>query len=146
MAGGTEQRDIPREREIPRRRPAVTRSFAVGGAYGYLLTSRFPDGSPADLRLIMGRPGTTLHGLLDTVAVAISTGLQTGVRLETFVRRFADVSFEPSGATDDPDIPRASSVIDYVVRRLALDHLSLEDRLPLDVLTPGERAATPLVA
>jgi ribonucleoside-diphosphate reductase alpha chain len=114
----------------------------VGDAQGYLLTSRWPDGSAADLRLIMGRPGTTLHGLLDTVAVAISTGLQTGVPLEIFVRRFADARFEPAGLTDDPEIPQATSVIDYVVRRLALDHLTYAERAALDVLTPAERAAS----
>ncbi|ADP78526.1 TSCPD domain-containing protein [Pseudofrankia inefficax] len=130
------------ERHIARQRAAVTRSFTVGGAQGYLLTSRCSDGTPADLRLIMGRPGTTLHGLLDTVAVAISTGLQTGIPLATFVRRFADTRFEPAGLTDDPEIPEVTSVVDYVVRRLALDYLTLEDRVPLDVLTPLERAAT----
>lgn len=136
MVGGTQ------ERRVTRRRAAVTRSFTVGGAAGYLLTSRYPDGAPADLRLIMGRPGTTLHGLLDTISVAISTGLQNDVPLATFVSRFAGVRFDPAGPTDDPEIPRASSVVDYVVRRLALDYLSLDDRMALGVLTPIERAAT----
>jgi ribonucleoside-diphosphate reductase alpha chain len=113
VVGGTQ------ERRVTRRRAAVTRSFTVGGAAGYLLTSRYPDGAPADLRLIMGRPGTTLHGLLDTISVAISTGLQNDVPLATFVSRFAGVRFDPAGPTDDPEIPRASSVVDYVVRRLA---------------------------
>ncbi|MCK9902511.1 hypothetical protein MXD63_20825 [Frankia sp. Cpl3] len=80
--------------------------------------------------------------MTETVSLAISTGLAYGVSLVTFVRQFADLRFEPAGLTDDPEIPRAASIIDYVVRRLALDFLPLQDRVTLGVLTPVERATT----
>ncbi len=127
-------------RRAPRHRKSVTRSFTVGGAYGFIIASLHADGSLADVNLIMAKQGSTLRGMTETVSSAISTGLAHGVALVTFVRQFADLRFEPAGLTDDPEIPRATSIIDYVVRRLALDFLPLEDRAALGVLTPLERA------
>lgn len=123
-----------------RRRESVTRSFTVGGAYGFLIASRHPDGSLADINLIMSKQGSTLRGMTETVALAISTGLAHGVPLATFVGQFIDLRFEPAGLTDDPELPRATSIIDYVVRRLALDFLTVEERAALGALTPEERA------
>ncbi|ABW12037.1 ribonucleotide reductase large subunit [Parafrankia sp. EAN1pec] len=127
-------------RRAPRHRQSVTRAFTVGGAYGFIIASLHADGSLADVNLIMAKQGSTLRGLTETVSSAISTGLAHGVPLVTFVRQFADLRFEPSGHTDDPEIPRATSIIDYVMRRLALDFLPLDDRTTLGMLTPLERA------
>ncbi|WP_242606782.1 ribonucleotide reductase [Protofrankia symbiont of Coriaria ruscifolia] len=127
-------------RRAPRRRESVTRSFTVGGAYGFIIASLHADGSLADVNLIMAKQGSTLRGMTETVSLAISTGLAHGVPLVTFVRQFTDLRFEPAGLTDDAEIPQATSIIDYVVRRLALDFLPLAERAALGVLTPSERA------
>jgi ribonucleoside-diphosphate reductase alpha chain len=127
-------------RRAPRHRESVTRSFTVGGAYGFIIASLHADGSLADVNLIMAKQGSTLRGMTETVSLAISTGLAHGVPLVTFVRQFTDLRFEPAGLTDDAEIPQATSIIDYVVRRLALDFLPLEERAALGVLTPSERA------
>ncbi|ETA01245.1 hypothetical protein CcI6DRAFT_03368 [Frankia sp. CcI6] len=127
-------------RRAPRHRQSMTRAFTVGGAYGFIIASLHTDGSLADVNLIMAKQGSTLRGMTETVSSAISTGLAHGVPLATYVRQFADLRFEPAGMTDDPEIPRALSIIDYVVRRLALDFLPLEDRTALGVLTPLEHA------
>ncbi|WP_256804779.1 ribonucleotide reductase [Frankia sp. ACN10a] len=127
-------------RRAPRHRKSVTRSFTVGGAYGFIIASLHTDGSLADVNLIMAKQGSTLRGMTETVSVAISTGLAHNVPLVTYVREFAGLRFEPAGLTDDPEIPRATSIIDYVVRRLALDFLPAEDRRALGVLTPREHA------
>ncbi|MBE3204678.1 MULTISPECIES: TSCPD domain-containing protein [Frankiaceae] len=108
-------------RRAPRHRRSVTRAFTVGGAYGFLITSVHADGSLADIHLIMAKQGSTLRGMAETISSAISTGLAHGVPLATFVAQFTGLRFEPSGVTDDPEIPQAMSIIDYVVRRLALD-------------------------
>jgi hypothetical protein len=111
-------------RAAPRARESVTRAFTVGDAHGYLIASRHPDGTLADINLIVAKHGSTLHGMTATLATAISTGLQHGVPLATFVRRFTGIQFAPAGPTNDPDIPHATSIIDYVIRRLAADHLT----------------------
>lgn len=138
MNGTRQPRGVARR--APRHRESVTRAFTVGGAYGFIIASLHADGSLADVNLIMAKQGSTLRGMTETVSSAISTGLAHGVPLVTFVRQFADLRFEPSGLTDDPEIPRATSIIDYVVRRLAMDFLPVEDRAALGVLTPLERA------
>jgi ribonucleoside-diphosphate reductase alpha chain len=81
--------------------------------------------------------------LMDLLAIAISVGLQHGVPLETFVAKFKDMRFEPMGPTDDPEVPAATSVGDYLARRLAQDWLDFESRRVLDLLTPDEEAALP---
>src|SRR5690606_26012910 len=82
-----------------------------------------------------------LAGVMDAFSIAISVGLQYGVPLETYVRKFTNMRFEPAGMTDDPDIRMATSVVDYIFRRLALDYLPLERRAELGIFTAKERAA-----
>lgn len=89
----------------------------------------------------MSKQGSTLAGVMDAFSVAISIGLQHGVPLETFVSKFTNMRFEPAGMTDDSDIRMASSVMDYIFRRLALDYLDFETRSELGILTARERAA-----
>jgi ribonucleoside-diphosphate reductase alpha chain len=78
---------------------------------------------------------------MDAFSMAISVGLQYGIPLDSYVAKFTNMRFEPAGLTDDPDIRIASSVMDYIFRRLALDHLSYEDRAELGILSAAERAA-----
>src|SRR5438874_8925380 len=89
----------------------------------------------------MSKQGSTLAGLMDAFSIAISIGLQYGVPLETFVAKFTNMRFEPAGMTDDPDIRLASSVMDYIFRRLALDFLPYDRRAELGIFTAEERAA-----
>ena len=116
-------------------------SFSVGGAEGYMTASKYPDDGLGELFLKLGKQGSTLAGVMDAFSIAISIGLQYGVPLETYVEKFTNMRFEPAGLTDDPDIRIASSVLDYIFRRLALDHLPFETRADLGILSASERAA-----
>src|SRR5881398_3403037 len=113
----------PVRERLPKKRPSETVSFSVGGAEGYLTASSYPDDGLGEVFLKMSKQGSTLAGVMDAFSVAISIGLQYGVPLETYVSKFTNMRFEPAGMTDDPDIRIASSVMDYIFRRLALDFL-----------------------
>ena len=89
--------------------------------------------------LKLGKQGSTLAGVMDAFSMAISVGLRYGIPLKSYVAKFTNMRFEPAGITDDPDIRMASSVIDYIFRRLALDHLTYDQRAELGILTTEER-------
>ncbi|GAA0261340.1 vitamin B12-dependent ribonucleotide reductase [Cryptosporangium japonicum] len=131
----------PVRKRLPKTRPSTTTSFSVAGAEGYLTASRYPDDGVGEVFLKLGKQGSTLAGIMDAFSVAISVALQYGVPLEQYVEKFRNMRFEPAGMTDDPDIRIASSVIDYIFRRLALDHLPRETRAEMGILTNAERAA-----
>ncbi len=131
----------PVRRKLPKRRPSQTTSFSVGGAEGYITSSSYPDNGIGEVFLKMSKQGSTLAGVMDALSVAISIALQYGVPLEKYVEKFTNMRFEPAGMTDDPDIRMASSVVDYVFRRLALDYLPFEERAALGIMTTAERAA-----
>ena len=132
----------PVRRRMPKQRPSVTTSFSVAGAEGYLTAGSYPeDNELGEVFLNLGKQGSTLSGIMDAFSVAISIALQYGVPLETFVRKFTNMRFEPAGMTDDPDIRLAASVVDYVFRRLALDYLPQEKREELGIFSASERAA-----
>jgi len=113
----------------------------VAGAEGYMTASSYPDDGVGEVFLKLGKQGSTLAGVMDAFSMAISISLQYGVPLEKWVEKFTNMRFEPAGLTDDPDIRIASSVMDYVFRRLALDHLPYETRAGLGILSAAERAA-----
>jgi ribonucleoside-diphosphate reductase alpha chain len=131
----------PVRKRLPKKRPSSTVSFSVAGAEGYLTASSYPDDGLGEVFLKMSKQGSTLAGVMDAFSVAISIGLQYGVPLETYVGKFTNMRFEPAGMTDDPDIRIASSVMDYIFRRLALDFLPFDTRSELGILTAAERAA-----
>jgi ribonucleoside-diphosphate reductase alpha chain len=131
----------PTRKRLPKKRPSQTVSFSVGGAEGYMTASSYPDDGLGEVFLKMSKQGSTLAGVMDAFSIAISVGLQYGVPLETYVRKFTNMRFEPAGMTDDPDIRMATSVVDYIFRRLALDYLPLETRAELGIFTAKERAA-----
>src|SRR5205823_5918577 len=116
----------PVRRRLPRQRPATVTRFSVAGAEGYMTASSYPDDGVGEVFLKLGKQGSTLAGVMDAFSMAISISLQYGVPLEKWVEKFTNMRFEPAGVTDDPDIRIASSVMDYVFRRLALDHLPYE--------------------
>jgi ribonucleoside-diphosphate reductase alpha chain len=131
----------PTRTRLPKQRPSMTTSFTVGGAEGYLTAGSYPDDGLGEVFLKLGKQGSTLAGVMDAFSVAISIALQYGVPLETYVRKFTNMRFEPAGMTDDPDIRIAQSVIDYIFRRLALDYLPEQTRTEIGILTASERAA-----
>ncbi len=131
----------PVRRRLPRQRPATVTRFSVAGAEGYMTVSNYPDDGVGEVFLKLGKQGSTLAGVMDAFSMAISVGLQYGIPLDQYVAKFTNMRFEPAGLTDDPDIRLASSVMDYIFRRLALDHLPYEDRAELGILSAAERAA-----
>src|SRR5699024_3180693 len=127
-------------KRLPKSRPSVTTSFTVGGAEGYMTAGSYPDNGLGEVFLKLGKQGSTLAGMMDAFSIAISIALQYGVPLETYVQKFTNMRFEPAGMTDDPDVRMSQSIMDYVFRRLALDHLPFETRSALGIHTAAERA------
>jgi ribonucleoside-diphosphate reductase alpha chain len=132
----------PTRKRLPKKRPSQTVSFSVGGAEGYVTSSSYPDDGLGELFVKMSKQGSTLAGVMDAFSIAISIALQYGVPLDTYVSKFVNMRFDPAGMTDDPDIRLASSVMDYLFRRLALDYLSYQKRAELGIFTAEERAAS----
>jgi ribonucleoside-diphosphate reductase alpha chain len=130
----------PTRKRLPKSRPSVTTSFTVGGAEGYMTAGSYPDDGLGEVFLKLGKQGSTLAGVMDAFSIAVSVGLQYGVPLETYVEKFTNLRFDPAGLTDDPDVRMSASIMDYIFRRLALDHLSFEDRSALGIYTASERA------
>lgn len=118
-------------RKLPRIRSSRTYRFVVADLEGFFTVGEYPDGAPGELFISVSRQGSTLAGLMDSFAISVSHGLQYGVPLKSYVKTLRGTSFAPFGITDDPEIRTASSVTDYIVRRLALDYLSFDDRLEL---------------
>ncbi len=132
----------PVRKRLPSRRPSITTKFEVGDAEGYITASSYPDDGIGEIFLKTSKQGSTLAGVMDAFSIAISIGLQYGVPLEAYVSKFINMKFEPSGMTNDPDVRFASSLVDYVFRRLALDHLPKEKREELGIRSIAERKET----
>jgi adenosylcobalamin-dependent ribonucleoside-diphosphate reductase len=132
----------PVRKRLPAVRPSKTRSFQVGDAEGYITAGEYPNDGLGEIFLKVSKQGSTLSGVMDAFAIAVSLGLQYGVPLEAYVAKFINMKFEPSGMTNDTDIRFASSLVDYVFRRLALDYLPAEQREALGIRTIDERKAT----
>jgi ribonucleoside-diphosphate reductase alpha chain len=131
----------PVRRRLPKKRPSQTVSFTVGGAEGYLTAGSYPDNGLGEIFVKLGKQGSTLAGVMDAFSMSISVGLQYGIPLEFYVSKFSNLRFEPAGMTDDPDVRIATSVLDYLFRRLALDHLPYEKRAELGIFSAEERTA-----
>ena len=128
----------PTRERLPKRRDSRTTSFAIGGAEGYLTAGTYDDGRLGEVFLKFGKQGSTLAGVMDAFSIAVSVALQYGVPLETYVEKFTNMRFEPAGMTDDPDIRMGQSLVDYVFRRLALDHLDFDTRSYMGIHTAQE--------
>ncbi|HEU5252803.1 MAG TPA: vitamin B12-dependent ribonucleotide reductase, partial [Solirubrobacterales bacterium] len=110
----------PVRKKMPRERESITHKFSIGGHEGYITAGKYEDGTVGEIFLTdIGKEGSTMRGLLNAFATAISLGLQYGVPLETFVRKFSYMRFEPEGMTQNPEIPFAKSMPDYLMRWLA---------------------------
>ena len=135
----SEQTSTFQRRRMPRKRTSATYSYSVGGAEGYITTGLHENGDLGEIFVKLSKQGSTLSGIMDTLSICVSLGLQYGVPLETFVKKFANVQFEPAGMTNDPDIPFAKSIVDYLFRRLALDHLPFDVRSGYGIYSTAER-------
>ena len=133
----------PVRRKLPDERVAITHKFSVEGQEGYVTVGLYEDGKPGELFITMAKEGSTLSGVMDAFATAISLTLQYGVPLEFLVNKFSHVRFEPAGWTNNPQIPYAKSIIDYIFRWLAAKFLAPEDQAAVGVqpLAGGEDAA-----
>ncbi len=118
-------------KELPKVRNSKTFSFTVAGSHGYVTVGEYDDGTPGEVFVNVSKQGSTLRGVLDAFAISLSHGLQFGVPLKDYVKSFTSMSFAPSGLTDDPEIRTATSIVDYLAKRLALSYLSFDDRLEL---------------
>ncbi|MFL5643116.1 MAG: vitamin B12-dependent ribonucleotide reductase, partial [Chloroflexota bacterium] len=122
---------LPHRRRLPAERSAVTHKFDIAGHEGYITVGLYPDGQPGEIFLKMAKEGSTVSGLMDTLATTISVALQYGVPLKDLVNKFAHVRFEPSGFTGNQEIPIAKSIVDYIFRWLGSRFLSPEDKVNL---------------
>jgi len=129
----------PVRQKLPRTRRSKTFSFRVADCHGYATVGEFEDGRPGEVFLKVAKQGSTLAGIMDAFAISVSHGLQYGVPLKAFVDMFTNMRFEPAGMTDDPDIRFATSLVDYIFRRMAVEYLTFEERQELGILTVGER-------
>ena len=113
-------------RRLPDERRALTHHFSVGGQEGYLTVGVYDDGLPGEIFITMSKQGSTISGLMDSFATAVSLALQHGVSLEVLCTKFTHVRFEPSGWTGNPKIGFAKSIVDYIFRWLELKFLTGE--------------------
>ena len=131
----------PKRRRMPRERQSLTHKFSIGGHEGYITAGMYDDGTVGEIFLTdIGKEGSTLRGMMNSFATAISISLQYGVPLETLVRKFSYMRFEPEGMTTNPEIPFAKSMPDYIMRWLASRFLDVDLQEELGILTPEVRA------
>ncbi len=124
----------PYRRRLPDERQAITHKFSIQGHEGYITVGLYDDGKPGEIFLVMAKEGSVVSGLMDSFATAISMALQYGVPLEVLVQKFSHARFEPSGFTNNPEIPMAKSIVDYIFRWLATKFLSKEDQQRVGVI------------
>jgi ribonucleoside-diphosphate reductase alpha chain len=131
----------PMRKRMPRERQSITHKFSIGGHEGYITAGMYEDGTVGEIFLTdIGKEGSTLRGMMNSFATAISIALQYGVPLETLVRKFSYMRFEPEGITGNPEIPFAKSMPDYIMRWLASRFLPADVQEDLGILTPAVRA------
>ncbi|MEO5691075.1 MAG: vitamin B12-dependent ribonucleotide reductase [Candidatus Saccharimonadales bacterium] len=118
-------------REMPKVRNSKTIEFKISDLKGYVTVGEFEDGTPGEIFITVAKMGSTLAGLMDAFGRSVSYGLQYGVPLKAYVRGMSNTNFAPFGSTDDPAVKTATSIVDYIFRRLALVYLSIDDRLEL---------------
>ena len=116
----------PFRRRLPDERQALTHHFSVGGQEGYLTVGLYEDGVPGEIFITMSKEGSTVSGLMDCFATAVSLALQYGVPLRVLVHKFSHTRFEPSGFTGNPQIGYAKSIMDYLFRWIAIKFLPKE--------------------
>lgn len=135
--------NAPRRKRLNEERKAITHKFQIGNHEGYLTVGLYDDTRmPGEIFLRVSKEGSSLSGHVDAFATAISIGLQYGVPLKVYVNKFANMRFEPSGPTQNPNIPNAKSIVDYVFRWLALKFLTPEERQSIGVASDAQGATS----
>ena len=122
-------------RSLPKVRNAKTFAFTVGGSKGFVTVGEYEDGTPGEVFMQIAKQGSTLAGIMDSLAISVSYGLQYGVPLKSYVYGLTNMAFAPAGVTDDKEIRTASSLVDYVFKRLGKTYLSFDDQLELGLAT-----------
>src|SRR5947209_5049000 len=137
----TDELPPARRKKMPRERQSLTHKFSIAGHEGYITAGMYEDGSLGEIFLTdIGKEGSTLRGMMNAFATSVSIALQYGVPLETLVRKFSYMRFDPEGATGNPEIPFAKSMPDYIMRWLASRFLDVDTQEELGILTPEVRA------
>jgi ribonucleoside-diphosphate reductase alpha chain len=137
----------PLRRRLPDERQSITHKFSIAGHEGYITVGMFEDGMPGEVFITMSKEGSTISGMMDSFATSISIALQYGVPLKVLVDKFSHARFEPSGFTNNPEIPIAKSISDYIFRWLGLKFLQKDDAPTTGTITPtaAEAATQPKV-
>ncbi len=131
----------PKRNRMPRERQSITHKFSIAGHEGYITAGMYEDGTVGEIFLTdIGKEGSTLRGMMNAFATSISIALQYGVPLDTLVEKFSYMRFEPEGITQNPEIPFAKSMPDYIMRWLASRFLDTDTQEELGILTPEVRA------
>jgi ribonucleoside-diphosphate reductase alpha chain len=131
----------PLRRKLPAERQALTHRFEVGGHEGYITVGLYEDGTPGEIFVKMAKEGSTVSGLTDSFAIAVSFALQYGVPLDFLINKFAHMRFEPQGFTRNPEIPIAKSIVDYIFRWLGSRFLSPEKQLEIGIIRRDDEEA-----
>jgi ribonucleoside-diphosphate reductase alpha chain len=126
----------PLRRKLPDERKSITHKFDIAGHEGYIIAGMYEDGQPGEIFITMSKEGSTISGLMDSFATAISIALQYGVPLRGLVDKFSHMRFEPSGFTKNPDIPMAKSIMDYIFRWLATKFLDGDAQQEVGIVKP----------
>jgi ribonucleoside-diphosphate reductase alpha chain len=129
-------------RELPKFRTAKTFEFTVAGSKGFVTVGEFEDGTPGEVFMKIAKQGSTLAGVMDALAISVSYGLQYGVPLKSYVHALTNMTFAPAGMTDDKEIRTATSIVDYIFKRLAHSYLSFDDRLELGLASIDDMPET----
>ncbi len=129
----------PVREKLPRDRRSRTFDFRVADCKGFVTVGEYDDGRPGEVFLRVSKQGSTMAGIMDALAISISHGLQYGVPLRNFVETFTGMRFEPAGMTDDPDVRIATSLMDYLFRKLAVLYMDPSERAEMGIFTTGER-------
>ena len=132
---------VNERRELPRIRKSKTIQFRVSDLKGFVTVGEYEDGMPGEIFITAAKMGSTLAGLMDVFARSVSYGLQYGVPLKAYVKGMSNTNFAPFGTTDDPEVRTATSIVDYIFRRLAIEYLTIDDRLELGLASLDELEA-----
>jgi len=139
MAPAGSERGLHRKK-MPDERKSITHKFDIAGHEGYITVGMYEDGLPGEIFVMMSKQGSTISGLMDSFATAISYALQYGVPLRFLVDKFSHMRFEPSGRTENSEIPVAQSIVDYIFRWMASMFMSEEEKEEFGVLSPAVKA------
>ncbi len=130
----------PTRRRLPDEREAITHHFSIADHDGYITVGKYEDGSPGEVFMKMAKQGSTVSGLMDSLAICMSLALQYGVPLQVMADKLSHMRFDPSGFTGNPDIPMAKSIVDYVVRWLSSKFLTEDEKRQVGIITDEVRA------